>query len=380
MFGVFVHRRMVGTQRVDGAVGESGTQRVAVALAAQRRRQIAVWIEITDVHLRQMRVMNADVTGHGQAAGAGVTHHRHAFSRGQPRNMDARAGFASHDQDGRQRNRFRGDRNRWQAETCRDFAVVGDAVFGQRRILRAQPDRKIESRGVLQCVHQHLGVGERRFGLRERDAAGIVQFRHFGQVCTLQRDSQRSHRVHMRLVEILGAELEHFHQTRLVERWVGVRRAGQAGDAAGNGRLHFGFECRQIFKARFAQAYGEIDQSGTDDTTGRIDDAVGGESRRRIADGNDLACGDKDIAFGIHAVLRVDQAAVLDMDFHRDQFPARMLMTAMRMAMPKVTWGRITDCRPSATLESISTPRFIGPGCSTMASGLASASLSSVRP
>ena len=52
----------------------------------------------------------------------------------------------------------------------------------------------------------------------------------------------------------------------------------------------------------------------------------------------------------------------------------------MRTAMPKVTCGRITECGPSATEESISTPRFIGPGCITMASGLASASLSAVRP
>ena len=28
-------------------------------------------------------------------------------------------------------------------------------------------------------------------------------------------------------------------------------------------------------------------------------------------------------------------------------------MTAMRTAMPKVTWGRITECGPSATEESI---------------------------
>ena len=33
-----------------------------------------------------------------------------------------------------------------------------------------------------------------------------------------------------------------------------------------------------------------------------------------------------------------------------------------------------------ATLESISTPRFMGPGWSTMASGLAAASLSPVNP
>ena len=54
---------------------------------------------------------------------------------------------------------------------------------------------------------------------------------------------------------------------------------------------------------------------------------------------------------------------------------------AMRIATP------ISTCRVmiersirSATSLSISTPRFIGPGCITSASGRASASRSSVRP
>ncbi len=37
-----------------------------------------------------------------------------------------------------------------------------------------------------------------------------------------------------------------------------------------------------------------------------------------------------------------------------------MLITAMRTAMPKVTCGRMTLWLPSATDESISTPRLIG--------------------
>ena len=45
--------------------------------------------------------------------------------------------------------------------------------------------------------------------------------------------------------------------------------------------------------------------------------------------------------------------------------------TAMRTATPISTCSRISDCAPSATIESISTPRFIGPGCMTSASGLA---------
>ena len=54
--------------------------------------------------------------------------------------------------------------------------------------------------------------------------------------------------------------------------------------------------------------------------------------------------------------------------------------TAMRMAMPNVTCGRITLAAPSATCESISTPRFIGPGCITIASGFANASFAAVSP
>ena len=50
--------------------------------------------------------------------------------------------------------------------------------------------------------------------------------------------------------------------------------------------------------------------------------------------------------------------------------------TAMRTATPISTCSRITLRASSATLESISTPRFIGPGCMTRASGLARASFS----
>jgi hypothetical protein len=52
----------------------------------------------------------------------------------------------------------------------------------------------------------------------------------------------------------------------------------------------------------------------------------------------------------------------------------------MRTATPISTWSVITERLPSAIAGSISTPRFIGPGCITMASGLASASFSASSP
>ena len=161
-------------------------------------------------------------------------------------------------------------------------------------------------------------------------------------------------------------------QFRLIERGIGIRRHDDAGHAAGNRRRQFGLDG--------IEAGAEVDQAGADDTAGRIDGLIGDKAGRRRADADDRAFGDEQGGVAlVDPVLRINDAAVLDFYIHV-QFPATMLMTAMRTAMPKVTCGRITACAPSATAEWISTPRFIGPGCITMASGLASASFCGVRP
>src|SRR5262249_19323887 len=54
--------------------------------------------------------------------------------------------------------------------------------------------------------------------------------------------------------------------------------------------------------------------------------------------------------------------------------------TAMRIATPQLTCCRITARGPSATCGASSTPRLIGPGCITIASGLAKPSVRSLSP
>jgi hypothetical protein len=54
--------------------------------------------------------------------------------------------------------------------------------------------------------------------------------------------------------------------------------------------------------------------------------------------------------------------------------------TAMRTATPFATWRWIIDCGPSATALAISTSRFIGPGCMTIAPGFALRKRSVVMP
>ncbi len=175
-------------------------------------------------------------------------------------------------------------------------------VSRQRRILRAQPHAEAERRGVLQPAQQHVIVADDGIGLRERHAAGVDELGHLGELHALERLRQRADRVNVRLVEILGAELEHFDQPRFVQRRIGVRRAGEAGDAAGDGRFHFRFERRHVLEAGLAQPRGEIDQSRAHDQPGGIDGAVGGEALGGVADGHDLAGGNVHILVGVDAV------------------------------------------------------------------------------
>ncbi len=228
-------------------------------------------------------------------------------------------------------------------------------------------------------AQQNLGVEHGRVGLAEGDAAGFGEFGHFGQALAGQLFGQRADRIDVGELRQPRPVLEHLDEAGLVERRVGVGRAGEAGDAAGGGSGHFRFERGPVFEAGFAQPRREVDQAGADDAVGGVDGGFGLEAGRRLADAGDDAVGDRHVGESINAVGGVDDAAVLDLYVH-GQAPASMAITAIRTAMPKVTCGRITAWRPSATAESISTPRFIGPGCMTMASGLASASVSGVRP
>ena len=60
--------------------------------------------------------------------------------------------------------------------------------------------------------------------------------------------------------------------------------------------------------------------------------------------------------------------------------PPSRYSTPMRTATPLVTWSRITERSPSATLEASSMPRLMGPGCMMITSLESFASLSRSSP
>ncbi len=135
--------------------------------------------------------------------------------------------------------------------------------------------------------------------------------------------------------------------------------------------------------AGFADKGAHVDQAGRDDLAAAVDrlgafrHAGGADALAGFAD---RAVGDQEVADDIEIARRIedpgvgeqDRAAVRQHRFHAlGRFRDSASSTAMRMATPISTCSRIRDWAPSATMELISTPRFIGPGCITSASGLA---------
>jgi hypothetical protein len=113
----------------------------------------------------------------------------------------------------------------------------------------------------------------------------------------------------------LRAELEHLDQARLVEHRVGVGRAHQARDAAGDRRGHLGFERRLVLVAGLAQPR-QVDEAGRDDQAGRVDGPVRVETGRSRAERGDLAVRDEYVGLPFGAGDRIDQRAALDMNLH----------------------------------------------------------------
>ncbi len=120
----------------------------------------------------------------------------------------------------------------------------------------------------------------------------------------------------MRLVQTFGAMLQHFHQARLIQHRIGVRRAYQAGDAALHGGLHFRFQRSLVFVAGFTQTRTQVDQTRRHHQTVGVNRFVGGKIGGGCANTDDLACGNEQILLGVDIVFGVDQTAVFDVKFH----------------------------------------------------------------
>ena len=67
MLAVVIDRRVVRADAIECAVFQAAGKRVAIALAAKRRLETAVGVEVAEVHVTEVQMVNADVAAHRQA-------------------------------------------------------------------------------------------------------------------------------------------------------------------------------------------------------------------------------------------------------------------------------------------------------------------------
>src|SRR5690606_6052960 len=145
-----------------------------------------------------------------------------------------------------------------------------------------------------------------------------------------------------------------------------------------------GAEALLVAFARFSDLHADVDDAG-----GQIAAAAVETIPRALKELRDTAIGDDDAALDDAVTLGVNEACVGQGQHGASpcglratcRLRASSSITAMRTATPISTcsWMTLT-LMSSANSPSISTPRFIGPGCMTMASGFALASFSASSP
>ena len=220
-------------------------------------------------------MMDTDIASHRQLLHLGLADHLYGTRGGNPAHVQPGARSPRELQEFAKRNRFGHGGDARQAQPGGYVAVVRDAVPCQRKVLGPQPYGEPERAGVLQGAPEHLRIVERNVGLRKGHASGLGQFGHFSQAFAGKLHGESADRVEARVGERPRAPAQHVHQPRLVQRRIGVGRAGDAGDAARDGSLHLGFERGLVFEPRFAQPRADVDQPGCDDKAFCLDHLVG---------------------------------------------------------------------------------------------------------
>ena len=87
-----------------------------------------------------------------------------------------------------------------QAQTRRNFTIMGNAAARQMRVFRAQPNRVAIGRGVLHRAIEHRRVDNRSVGLKETNAACLGQLNHLGKLFPFEAGGERTQRINTRLI------------------------------------------------------------------------------------------------------------------------------------------------------------------------------------
>ena len=322
-------------------------QAVAVGLGAQRRLHVIEAGEVAQGLIGQDQLIQGHVGSHRQAACLGVGNHLRAASTGQLAEVSAHARLFHQQQVTGQGHGFGAFRDAGQAEEARCRPFMGDAAGRQVVVLGMQDHGQVEGGGIFQGAAQGAVVVEAVQAIAKGHATGVAQGHQLGQLFAVEVFAQGADGEDLAVSGFAGAVENQLGHGRSVQHRFGLRRAAQAGHAAGGGGQGFSGNRAFAAVAGFAQGYGQVDQAGGGYQAGGVDGLVGDKVRWGLAEGGDFAALQVQVGDLVELAGRVDHAGAEDTGTH--QFCSSLswlswrcaawpLMamdsTAMRMAMP----------------------------------------------
>ena len=308
----------------------------------------------------------------------GGAHRLDTLGRRDKRNVIARAGQLNEAQVAVNNRRFGGHRNSRQAEPCRQFAFMHHTGALQILIHCVLHNQRVKCSGISQRAPHGQRIHHGAVAIGKGNGPGFAQQAELGHAMPVAAFGQSGHRVNAHNRRVAGAARDEVNQSRIVNHRIGVRHGNHGGHATGSSGLRAGGQCFAMLFARLAGEDLHVDKAGQNRHALAVMGFYAAWRFRLFADGEDFAILDNQIAGLVEAIGRVNQAGIGESAIHSaspvlfGRLAARASSTAIRTATPISTWSRMRlRSGSSATALSISTPRFIGPGCITSASGLA---------
>src|SRR5581483_9203443 len=176
----------------------------------------------------------------------------------------------------------------------------------------------------------------------------------------------RADRVHVDQTHLLAPLPDVVGDHRAVGDRVGVGHREHCGVSAQSGCSRTGFDVFRVFAARFTQVSVQVDKPRQQDLPGGVDHVGVFWNLKSRTDVDDLPVIDQ----YVDAIALAVAAHTADQHAHAATSCAPTKTwnsTAIRTCTPLETCCSTADCDESATEDSISMPRSIGPGCSTTA-------------
>ncbi|MNZ41518.1 hypothetical protein D3C78_590700 [compost metagenome] len=314
--GIALVRLVMAGDRLDHPGLHRLAQAIAVGAGAQRRLYVVQAGEVAQRFVGENQLVQRHVGGDRQAQLLGLGNQARTTGTGQLAEVRAHAGLFDQQQVARQGHGFGGFRDARQAEEAGHGAFVGQAALGQVAVLGVEHHGQVEGGGVFQGAGQGTVVGDFLQAIAEGHAAGVAQGHQLGQLLAFQALGQGADRVDLAVGGLAGAVEDQFGHGRGVQHRLGLRRAAQAGDTAGDGGAGFTGDVAFAAVARLAQGHAEVDQAGRGDQAISLDRAAGVEAGRGGTDGGNAAAVQVQVGDLVQAAVGVDDPGAENTDGH----------------------------------------------------------------